>query len=125
MQLQKPCVLALFGDLGAGKTTFMKGIAQGLEVENPLSVSSPTFTYLHIYEGRLPLYHFDLYRLTSYEQFRALGFEEYLRSDGVCCIEWADHALPLLPFGTITATLTHAGSDLREITISTLETAAR
>ena len=94
-------VVALTGDLGAGKTTFTKAVAQGLGVR--ATVSSPTFTIVQEYDdGRLPLYHFDMYRVNSEEDLFELGFDEYIHGRGVCLIEWAD-LLPegLLPEGTI------------------------
>ncbi len=82
-------VIALFGDLGAGKTEFAKGIAEGLGITEP--VTSPTFTILQIYEGgRLPLYHFDLYRLADEEELFEIGFDEFRSGRGICVIEWAD-----------------------------------
>jgi len=74
--------------LGAGKTTFAQGVAQGLGVVE--DVTSPTFALVHEYEGRLPLFHMDLYRLSSEEEFELIGGWEYLRRGGVCLIEWAD-----------------------------------
>ena len=81
-------VYALIGDLGVGKTVFTKGFAEGLGIEEP--VSSPTFTILQIYEeGRLPLYHFDVYRIEEPEEMEEVGFDDYVYGDGVCLIEWA------------------------------------
>lgn len=85
----------LYGNLGAGKTTFVKGVASIFGVEE--QVQSPTFTYLHIYEGLVPIYHFDLYRLKSLEDFLALGFSDYLESDGICLIEWAERLGDFFP----------------------------
>ena len=87
--LEKGDVLCLFGNLGAGKTTLIKGVAQGLKV-NPKSVNSPTFVLMNIYDGKLPLYHFDLYRLDRLDEIAGLGFEEFLYGDGVAVIEWAE-----------------------------------
>ncbi|MBI3508751.1 MAG: tRNA (adenosine(37)-N6)-threonylcarbamoyltransferase complex ATPase subunit type 1 TsaE [Chlamydiia bacterium] len=87
-QLAPNSILALHGDLGAGKTTFVKGLALGLGIEEP--IVSPTFVYLNLYAGRLPLYHFDLYRLKSKEDFEALGFSEYFFKGGICAIEWPE-----------------------------------
>lgn len=93
--LQPGDIIAFYGDLGAGKTTFVRGLARGLKAEE--QVSSPTFVLMHIYEGRLPLYHFDAYRLTSWEDFANIGAEEYLYGDGVCCLEWAEIVDSMLP----------------------------
>jgi tRNA threonylcarbamoyladenosine biosynthesis protein TsaE len=87
--LQSGCVIGLSGDLGAGKTQFVKGVARGLGVVDP--VHSPTFSLLNIYGGgRLPLYHLDLYRLETHEQILAAGLEEYFRPDGVTVVEWIE-----------------------------------
>ncbi|MBY0230464.1 MAG: tRNA (adenosine(37)-N6)-threonylcarbamoyltransferase complex ATPase subunit type 1 TsaE, partial [Gemmataceae bacterium] len=83
-------VLALEGGLGAGKTHLVRGIAEGLGVPDPRVVTSPTFVLLQEYHGRLPLYHFDAYRLPSPEAFLGLGASEYLEGDGACVVEWAD-----------------------------------
>ena len=82
-------VIALAGDLGTGKTVFAQGFAAGLGIRE--SVNSPTFTILQVYEdGRLPLYHFDVYRIGDSEEMLEIGWEEYVYGDGVCLIEWSD-----------------------------------
>ena len=93
-------VVALSGDLGAGKTTLTQAIARGLGIKSP--VTSPTFLILQEYkEGRLPLYHFDVYRLSGSDDLYELGFEDYLFGDGICVIEWADLIEDQLPAGSI------------------------
>ncbi len=87
--LKAGTVIALIGDLGSGKTALTKAIAKGLGIEQ--QVTSPTFTIIQEYSGgRLPLYHFDVYRLEDEEDMYELGYEEYFYGDGVCVIEWAD-----------------------------------
>ena len=93
--LNKPIVIALRGDLGAGKTVFVRGAARGLEVDE--KVTSPTFVLLKIYQGRLPVYHFDFYRLSAEEDLIELGFDEYLPGEGVAFIEWAERLPELIP----------------------------
>jgi len=88
-------LILLEGDLGAGKTAFTQGIAEGLQVRQV--VSSPTFTLLKEYEGRLPLYHFDLYRLDDPLEIFDLGFEEYFAGAGICVVEWANKADAIWP----------------------------
>lgn len=82
-------VVALAGELGAGKTVFVQGMAQGLGVEEEFLVTSPTFVILHEYQGRAPLYHFDFYRLQTRQEVEGLGYEEYFDGEGVCAVEWA------------------------------------
>lgn len=89
-------VFALIGDLGVGKTIFTKGLATGLGITEP--VSSPTFTIVQIYEGgRLPFYHFDVYRISDVEEMEEIGYEDYIYGDGVSLIEWADLIADILP----------------------------
>jgi tRNA threonylcarbamoyladenosine biosynthesis protein TsaE len=88
--------IALCGDLGSGKTTFVKGIARGLNIKET-EIVSPSFMLIRQYKGKLPLYHFDLYRLDYLEQVEFLGYEEYFYGDGVCCMEWANKVEELLP----------------------------
>lgn len=87
--------LALIGDLGSGKTTFTQALAKGMGIEEV--VSSATFTLINIYQGDLPLFHFDAYRLEDPEEFYEIGGEEYLNTEGVCVIEWADLVMEALP----------------------------
>lgn len=96
-------IIALTGDLGAGKTTFSKGIALGLRIKEP--VTSPTYTIVHEYEGRLPLYHFDTYRIGDCEEMYDIGFDEYLYGKGVCLIEWPQHIEELLPDSCISISI--------------------
>ena len=89
-------VYTLIGDLGVGKTVFTKGLAEGLEIGEP--VSSPTFTIVQIYEeGRLPFYHFDVYRIGDVEEMEEIGYEDYIYGEGVSLIEWADLIEEILP----------------------------
>ena len=89
-------IVALKGDLAAGKTVFAKGFAAGMGVKD--IVNSPTFTIMQIYEsGRLPLYHFDVYRLEDSAEMEEIGYDEYFFSDGVCLIEWADLIRDIIP----------------------------
>jgi tRNA threonylcarbamoyladenosine biosynthesis protein TsaE len=94
--LPKGSILALSGDLGAGKTTFVQGLAEGLGISEP--IQSPTFILLNLYEG---LFHFDLYRMKKTADFLSLGFEEYFVKEGICCIEWPDRIAEILPSETI------------------------
>jgi len=111
-------VVLLFGDLGAGKTVFVKGLAAGLGIP-PGEVSSPTFTLMQEYRGgSLALFHVDLYRLDDRREIDDLGLEE-IAADGVLAIEWAEK-LPLPPRGAIVVRLEHADGDTRRLTIGTL-----
>jgi len=108
-------VVACIGELGAGKTCFLQGLARGLGVET--DVTSPTFVLVNRYRGRLPVYHVDAYRTASLTELVDLGLQEMLHGDGVTVIEWADKLLPLLPPSTITVTITGLGDQPREIVI--------
>jgi len=92
-------VIALHGDLGAGKTCFVQGLAKGLDVQS--SVHSPTFTLINEYRGALPLYHLDLYRLRGEEDAWEIGIDQYLPGDGITAIEWADRINRILPSLTL------------------------
>jgi tRNA threonylcarbamoyladenosine biosynthesis protein TsaE len=93
--LQEGSVLCLIGDLGAGKTLLVQGIAQGLGLNE--EITSPTFTVMNVYEGTIPVYHFDLYRLESPEQLVDIGFDEYTNAGGIAIIEWPDKFPGFMP----------------------------
>ena len=88
-------VICLIGDLGAGKTTMTQSLAKALEVDD--YITSPTFTIVNEYEGKMPLYHFDVYRIGSSEEMYDIGFDEYIDAEGVCIIEWANIIEDILP----------------------------
>lgn len=90
-------VVALIGQMGAGKTHLTRAVAEGLNVRNPAAVNSPTFVLIQEYAARLPIYHFDAYRLSGAREFAELGADEYFRGDGVCLVEWADKVEVTLP----------------------------
>lgn len=117
-RLPPKATLTFSGDLGAGKTTFIRGLAEGAAKIDPREVSSPTYTYLHIYEGTQKIYHFDLYRLPSAQEFLASGFEDYIDTDGICCIEWAEKITPFLPQNSIHIDISYIGEETRKITIT-------
>ncbi|MEH7252232.1 tRNA (adenosine(37)-N6)-threonylcarbamoyltransferase complex ATPase subunit type 1 TsaE [Neobacillus niacini] len=109
--LQPGDVICLEGDLGAGKTTFTKGLAKGLDIKK--TVNSPTFTIIKEYRGRLPLYHMDVYRVAdSYED---LGFDEYFEGEGVTVVEWAHLIEEQLPEELLTISLYHEGPEKRKM----------
>ncbi len=115
-------VYTLTGDLGVGKTVLTQGVAAGLDIEEP--VNSPTFTIVQIYEeGRLPFYHFDVYRIGDVEEMDEIGYEDYFYGDGICLIEWANLIEEILPPAyrqiTIEKDLSK-GFDYRRITIEEL-----
>ncbi len=97
-------IYCLNGDLGAGKTIFTKGFAKGLDIKEE-DVTSPTFTIVNEYEGKLPFYHFDVYRIASLEEMEYTGYEEYFFGQGVCMIEWAEIIKELLPKQVIYITI--------------------
>jgi tRNA threonylcarbamoyladenosine biosynthesis protein TsaE len=109
-------VVALSGDLGAGKTCFVQGLAAGLGVEGP--VTSPTFIMIAEHPGRLPLYHVDLYRTESLGEIRGLGLEELLDGPGVTAIEWAEKVEPLLPSRAVRVRIRGAGDEPRIVEIA-------
>ena len=112
-------VISLTGDLGVGKTVFTQGLAKGLGIEEP--VNSPTFTIVQVYEeGRLPLYHFDVYRIGDIEEMEVIFYEDYFYGEGVCLIEWADLIREILPEQMCRVTIEkdlEKGFDYRKITL--------
>ncbi|CAG9623522.1 tRNA threonylcarbamoyladenosine biosynthesis protein TsaE [Sutcliffiella rhizosphaerae] len=112
--LQGGEIILLEGDLGAGKTTFTKGLAKGLEITR--NVNSPTFTIIKEYEGRLPLYHMDVYRLAESEE--DLGFDDYFEGEGVSVVEWANLIQDFLPEERLEIYIYHQGDDQRKIELT-------
>lgn len=113
-QLEKGDVINLTGELGAGKTAFSQGLASGLGVEE--RVTSPTFAIIKEYSGRLPLYHMDVYRLSSPAELVDLGYEEYFFGDGVTVVEWGDKVIELFPPDYLEVVFELGGIDKRKIT---------
>ena len=116
-------IYTLIGDLGVGKTIFTQGFAKGLGIEEP--VSSPTFTIVQIYdEGRIPFYHFDVYRIGDIEEMDEIGYEDYFYGEGVCLIEWANLIEEILPEKRRDIQIEkdlEKGFDYRKITIKEVE----
>ncbi len=114
--LRPGTVVALLGELGSGKTTFVKGLALGLGVQDEREVRSPTFVIFHIYKGRVPLYHFDLYRLDGTADLDGIGMDEYLADpNAVSVIEWADRAPDVSEQADIKIELLRSGEKTRII----------
>lgn len=113
--LEEGSVIALYGDLGAGKTHFVQGIAQGMGITEP--VVSPTFTILNYYDNHMPLQHFDFYRVEEQEELENIGFYDYIQQ-GVSVIEWAEKFEDLLPDKTMKIRIEKTGEGTREITFS-------
>lgn len=116
MQLKPGDVVCLDGDLGAGKTHFVKGVASYFGIE-PEKVSSPTYTLIHEYSGDIPVYHFDCYRLKHEEEALEIGAEEYLYGEGVCLIEWPEKIGSLIPEDAIQVKINHRSDSERELII--------
>lgn len=126
-ELAKPGqIYTLMGDLGVGKTVFTQGVAAGLDITEP--ISSPTFTIIQEYEsGRLPFYHFDVYRIGDIEEMEEIGYDDYFFGQGICLIEWADLITEILPESLIEVKIEknlEEGFDYRKITVKGLEAEA-
>ena len=113
--LRDGAVVALYGDLGAGKTAFVRGMARGLGIG--ARVSSPTFTIVNEYLGARELYHFDMYRLGSSEELFDIGWEDYLARGGICAVEWSENVAGAFEGDEITVRIDKTGDDSRTITI--------
>ncbi|MDD6572419.1 MAG: tRNA (adenosine(37)-N6)-threonylcarbamoyltransferase complex ATPase subunit type 1 TsaE [Thermoflexaceae bacterium] len=118
-QIAAGTVISLVGDLGVGKTVFTQGFAKGLGIDG--AVNSPTFTIVQVYEeGRLPFYHFDVYRIGDISEMDEIGYEDYFYGDGVCLVEWANLIEEIMPENHWVITLDKVlekGFDYRKITI--------
>jgi tRNA threonylcarbamoyladenosine biosynthesis protein TsaE len=118
--LKRGSVIGLCGELGTGKTHLTKGLARGLGVDQRYYVTSPSFTLINEYSGRIPLTHIDLYRLEEMDQMEELGYEEYFYGDGVTVIEWAEKILPFLPEKRLMVELNHVCENRRKFRITGL-----
>lgn len=108
-QLSPGDVVAFFGGLGMGKTAFIRGMARGLGVVD--HVSSPTFALVHEYRGRIPLFHFDMYRVSSWDDLYSTGFFDYLEAGGICAVEWSENIEEALPENTVRIELSRIDND--------------
>lgn len=114
---ERGLIVALVGNLGAGKTRLVQSAAEGLGADRS-DVNSPTYVLIQEYAGRLPLYHFDTYRLRDEDEFLELGADEYMAGDGVCFIEWADRVTEVLPRDRLTVELQLTGLESRRAVLS-------
>ncbi len=112
-KLEPGDVIGLDGDLGAGKTVFVKGLARGLGIA--ANIKSPTFNLVRSYEGRLPLFHFDIYRIDDTAELLEIGFSEYFEKGGAVVVEWAEKAEELMPDNTFWISIRRTGDDTRRI----------
>lgn len=120
--LQGGDIICMYGDLGAGKTEFVRAMAQELGIED--YITSPTFTIINEYKGSLALYHFDVYRIADSDEMFEIGYDEYINSDGICVIEWAQLIEDILPHERYNVTITKdysKGENYRKIVIERIE----
>jgi tRNA threonylcarbamoyladenosine biosynthesis protein TsaE len=110
-------VIALVGPLGAGKTQFVRAVAEGLGIADSRAVTSPTFVLIQEYQARLPIYHFDAYRLRGADEFFDLGAHEYFQGKGVCLVEWADRVETALPAEYLRITIEVTGENSRRFVL--------
>lgn len=108
-------VIAMRGGLGAGKTAFVRGFASAMGVSD--RVTSPTFTIVNEYEGKIPIFHFDMYRLSGSDELFEIGWEDYIARNGVCIVEWSENTDDIFDSGTITVTIEKLSDSDRKITI--------
>ncbi len=113
--LRAGAVVALYGDLGAGKTAFVRGMARGLDIRE--SVSSPTFTIVNEYPGDPSLFHFDMYRLKNADELYGIGWEDYLDRNGICVTEWSERIEEALPEDAVRVTIERLGDSERSIRV--------
>ncbi|HEY9165446.1 MAG TPA: tRNA (adenosine(37)-N6)-threonylcarbamoyltransferase complex ATPase subunit type 1 TsaE [Candidatus Kryptonia bacterium] len=117
-QLKEGGFVALYGELGAGKTQFVKGVCEALKVTEV--VNSPTFTIVNEYHGTMPVFHIDLYRLSNVDEILGIGFDEYLEAGGICLVEWAEKLDGIIPGRRFDVKLAVVDESTREISIASL-----
>ncbi len=113
--LKRGAVIAFEGNLGAGKTAFVRGLARGLNIKS--DVSSPTFAIVNEYEGEIPLFHFDMYRIETLGELYSIGFFEYLERGGICALEWSENVYSALPEDSIFVKIEHLSENSRKISV--------
>lgn len=118
-RLESGSFVALYGDLGAGKTQFVKGICDALKVNEV--VNSPTFTIVNEYHGTLPVFHIDLYRMKNTEEIFGIGFDEYIEAGGVCLVEWAEKLEGIIPKKRFDVRMSVVDDNTREINVDKVE----
>ena len=123
--LQAGSFLALFGDLGGGKTCFTRGVVAAVAPDSAHLVASPTYAIMNEYPGPLPVYHFDFYRLASGDEVAELGFDDYFQDKGVCIAEWSERLGGMLPSEHLSITFVHCEGDCRRIVIEARGTKSR
>lgn len=116
--LSKGAFIALFGDLGGGKTCFTRGLVAGVAPQSVHLVASPTFAIMNEYPGPVPVYHFDFYRLGSSREIVELGFDDFFQGDGICVAEWSERLEEILPPDALRIYFHNGGEELRTITLS-------
>lgn len=116
-RLKPGSIVCLHGELGSGKTTLVKGLAEGLKLKQQ-KVKSPSFVLMNVYEGKLPLYHFDFYRLENLREIEEIGYEEFLYGNGISAIEWADKLQELYPKECLKIELSHASANERRLVLT-------
>ena len=121
-QLRSGDIVALYGDLGAGKTAFVRGVARGLASHS--RVTSPTFTIVNEYDGRIPLFHFDMYRLGGADELFGIGWDDYLGRGGVCVVEWSENVEEAFDGTEYTVSIEKLSEDERKITVKEPEVQA-
>ena len=117
--LKPGAVVALYGELGVGKTAFTRGLAQGMGIK--MCVSSPTFTIVNEYPGKIPLFHFDMYRLETENELFDIGWDDYLERSGVCAVEWSEKVPSAFPTNTISVKIENLGNGKRRLEINNKE----
>lgn len=113
VKLKPGDIVAFFGGLGMGKTAFIRGLAKGLGIQD--AVSSPTFALVHEYRGKIPLYHFDMYRVSGWDDLYSTGFFDYLDAGGICAVEWSENIEEALPKGFYRVEISRGSGDNERI----------
>jgi tRNA threonylcarbamoyladenosine biosynthesis protein TsaE len=123
--LHRGAFLALYGELGGGKTCFTRGVVTALAPDSAHLVASPTYAIMNVYPGPIPVYHFDFYRLASGDEIAELGFDDYFQDNGVCIAEWSERLGDALPTDHLSIIFEHDGDDRRKIALEAVGNLSR